>query len=374
MVIILALLVALTLGACSRPVPAPTGSARPAPPPFDDHVRLDPRLVADLGRVPEVFRTPPLSEDKDVDSLAFWQGPEALPWLLATRKDLSDILVLDARTGELLSRFGGLGEELGRFNRPNGIAVIDDLVLVAERDNHRVQVLRLPGFDPLGSFGEEVLRWPYGLAVDRPGDWYEVFVTDSYDSPEHEPPTPEVASNRVRHYRFRLTGSELDAELVRSFGDPTGDGALYRVESVAIDRTLGRLYLADESRLRLNLKTYALDGTFLGQTFGDGRHYREPEGLLVIRCGPEESGDGYLIAADQTQPSRFLLYDRRSLEPRGGFTGDPTIDITDGIAFAVMDEEPGAAAMFWATHHDVQVVGYRWDDVVKALDLRTDCR
>jgi len=372
------LLAAMAVGACGPPgepeAPAAVRSPALTPPPFDDHVRLDPRLLVDLKRVPEVFRTVPLTEGKDVDSLAFWPGDEGTPWLLVTQKDLGYVLVLDAMTGELLRRVGGMGEGLGQFNRPNGIAVIDDLVLVAEKNAHRVQVLRLPDFEPLGTFGEELLQWPYGVAVDRPADWYEVFVTDSYDSPEHEPPAPEVAANRVRHYRFRPANTGLDVHFVRSFGDATGDGALYRVESVAIDRPLERLYLADESRLRLNLKVYSLDGTFLGKTFGGGRHYREPEGLVLLRCGPEERREGYIIAADQTQPSRFLVYARRGLDFLGGFTGEPTIDITDGTAFAAMNDEPGGGGMFYATHDDVQVVGYRWIDIARAMGFRTDCR
>lgn len=378
MVVILILVAVLAVGACRQaaepPAPAALESPAPTPPAFDDHVRLDPRLVADLKRVPEVFRTVPLSDGKDIDSLAFWPGHEGTPWLLVTQKDLSYVLVLDATNGKQLGKFGGMGEGLGKFNRPNGIAVIDDLVLVAEKDGHRIQVLRLPDFEPLGAFGEELLRWPYGVAVDRPGDWYEVFVTDSYDSPEHEPPAPEVCANRVRHYRFRPTETGLDVEFVRSFGEATGDGALYRVESLAIDRPRGRLLIADESRLRLNLKAYSLDGTFLGKTFGTGLHYREPEGVLLLRCGPEERREGYIIVADQTQPSRFLVYDRQSLDSLGGFTGEPTIDITDGIAFAAMKDGPGAGGMFYATHHDIQVVGYRWIDIAKAMGFRTDCR
>lgn len=374
MVIILVLVAALTLGACSHRGPAPAAVDLPAPPAFDDQVRLDPRLVADLERVPEVFRTVPLTEGKDVDSLAFWAGPEGPPWLLVTQKDLSYVLVLDAITGELLQRVGGEGEEPGKFSRPNGIAVIDDLVLVAEQGNHRVQVLRLPAFEPLGTFGEDLLQRLYGVVVDRPGDWYEVYLTDSFDSPEHESPALETFANRLRHYRFRLTTTGLEAELVRSFGETTGDGALYRVESMAIDRALGRLYVADESRQRLNLKTYSLEGEFLGKAFGTGRLYREPEGVILLRCGSEEEGEGYVLAADQTQPTRFLVWDRRTLAPRGGFTGEPTVDITDGVAFAMMEEGPGAGGMLYATHHDVQVVAYRWTDIVKALDLRDDCR
>jgi 3-phytase len=257
MVFVLILIAALAAGACGpRRVPekaAALESPAPTPPPSGLRGHLDPSLVADLKRVPEVFRTVPLTEGKDVDSLAFWPGREGPPWLLVTQKDLSYILVLDATTGELLERVGGMGEELGKFNRPNGIAVIDDLLLVADQGNHRVQVLRLPDFQPLGAFGEELLQRLYGVAVDRPGDWYEVYVTDSYDSPDDEPPAPEVAANRLRHYRFRPTDEGLEVEFVRSFGEPTGEGALYRVESMAIDRPLGRLYVADESLQRRNL-------------------------------------------------------------------------------------------------------------------------
>jgi 3-phytase len=375
MIVVLLLIAALAAGGCRQTTqpPPPEEFTLPRPGPPGIRGQLDPALVADMKRVPEVFRTIPLSEGKDVDSLAFWPNPGGPPWLLVTQKDLGYILVLDATTGELLQRVGGMGDELGQLNRPNGIAVIDDLVLVVERDSRRVQVLRLPGFEPLGTFGEDLLEFPYGVAVDRPGEWYEVYVTDSYDSPDDAPPAPEVASNRVRHYRFRPEGAGLQVKLVRSFGEPTGDGALYRVESMAIDRPLGRLYLADESLLRLNLKAYSLDGAFL-QTFGDNRHYYEPEGVSLLHCGPEEKQEGYIIVADQSQPSRFLIYDRQSLAYLGGFTGTPTIEVTDGITFATIPNGPDAGGMFWATHHDVQVAAYRWSDIAQAMGLLTDCR
>jgi hypothetical protein len=30
--------------------------------------------------------------------------------------------------------------------------------------------------------------------------------------------------------------------------------------------------------------------------------------------------------------------------------------------------------LFYATHNDVQVVGYRWEDIAGAMGLQTDCR
>jgi hypothetical protein len=109
-------------------------------------------------------------------------------------------------------------------------------------------------------------------------------------------------------------------------------------------------------------------------TFGDGRHYYEPEGVVLLSCGPEEKREGYIIVADQTQPTRFLVWDRRSLAPRGGFTGEPQIDVTDGVVFVPTNHESAAVGLFYATHHDVQVVAYRWVDIAKELGFSTDCR
>src|SRR3546814_4629314 len=72
----------------------------------------------------------------------------------------------------------GAGE--GEFDRPNGVAVVDELLFVVERDNRRVQVLRLPGFSHVASFGNEEFEKPYGIWVNRTGDGYEAYVTDAY--------------------------------------------------------------------------------------------------------------------------------------------------------------------------------------------------
>src|SRR3546814_8789109 len=76
---------------------------------------------------------------------------------------------------------GSKGDGPGEFLRPNGIAIYGNYVFVAERDNHRVQVLLLPDFTPLGTFGADQLRSPYGLWIHEsaPAE-YEVYVTDSF--------------------------------------------------------------------------------------------------------------------------------------------------------------------------------------------------
>src|SRR5690606_22430930 len=124
---------------------------------------------------------------------------------LATGKASHRLTVFDAATGEVLRTVGGRGQAPGQFLRPNGVAVFGDHAFVTERDNRRVQVLRLPDFEPAGTFGEHELRSPYGLWLHEtgPGE-LEVFVTDSFMYGERYdvvPPAHEL-DQRVRRYRI----------------------------------------------------------------------------------------------------------------------------------------------------------------------------
>jgi DNA-binding beta-propeller fold protein YncE len=47
-----------------------------------------------------------------------------------------------SRDGEVLAVYGGRGTELGQFDFPNDVDSMDDLVLVADKENDRVQLLR----------------------------------------------------------------------------------------------------------------------------------------------------------------------------------------------------------------------------------------
>ena len=112
--------------------------------------------------VPEAY----VSDDSpgdELDSLATWRLRNGDTWLIATAKSTHRLVVFDADTGKRLREVGGKGEGPGQFKRPNGIAVYGDRLFVAERDNRRVQVFALPDFRPLGSFGSEALKSPYGL-------------------------------------------------------------------------------------------------------------------------------------------------------------------------------------------------------------------
>lgn len=69
---------------------------------------------------------------------------------------------------------GGVGRVLGKLNAPEGVAVLQGLVYVVEKGNHRVQVFDLAG-NPVRSFGEGILSYPGGIAAGRD----EILVADS---------------------------------------------------------------------------------------------------------------------------------------------------------------------------------------------------
>ncbi|MGH7460806.1 MAG: hypothetical protein ACREMA_07230, partial [Longimicrobiales bacterium] len=178
----------------------------------------------------------------NIDSPAVWHGPPNEHWVITTAKDGDVLVVADATTGRLIKRVGGTGKAPGQLDRPNGVAVLDDLVFVVERDNARLQVFRLPAWQSLGTFGNSELRLPYGLAVQRAGAGaYDIYVTDNYELVEDSVPPDSLLGQRVRSYRVIVTDNKVQAQLTRTFGDTQGPGVLRVVESIAIDSAQGKL-------------------------------------------------------------------------------------------------------------------------------------
>src|SRR5690606_26788997 len=202
----------------------------------------------------------------EIDSLATWPAEDGHTWLIATAKSSHSLVVFDADTGERMRSVGRKGDGPGEFLRPNGIAVYGNHLFVAERDNHRVQVFELPGFEPLGTFGAEQLTSPYGLWIHEaaPGE-YEVYVTDSFMEGEHyDVVRPlEQLDRGVRRYRVTCDadGRHFRARAGGSFGDTSESLALRIVESIAGDPAQRRLLVADEDmRHASNLREYTFDG------------------------------------------------------------------------------------------------------------------
>ena len=328
-----------------------------------------------LPVIKEAFHTD-RDEGDNVDSPAIWHGYNGENWLLATAKEGNTIIAYDANDGSLIERFGEGGEGQGQFERPNGIAVIDDLVLVVERDNQRVQVFTLPEFESIGHFGngrgDDGLKLPYGLAIDKIAEnTYEVFVSDNYNPSLMGYPPEEELDQRIQHFRFTVHDNSLESEHLKSFGAISGEGVLRKVESLWTDRDNNRLLISEEAYSDRSIKEYDLEGNYKGKVVTDKYIDSEPEGIALYKCS---DGSGYWIFTDQheTDINKFQVFDRETLNYIGGYKGEITRN-TDGIWLTQKsfgDFEHGA---FYPVHDDGSVTAISWTDIADALSLKNSC-
>ena len=352
----------LLLAACASVRPDPSrSSTRPLP------------TAGEATRVPEAFVTAPLPQH-EIDSVAAWSTPSGATWLIATGKETNQLVVYDGDSGALLRTVGATGAAPGRFLRPNGIAVYADLAFVVERDNHRVQVLRLPGFESVSLIGAEQLRSPYGLWLNEtePGQ-LEMLVTDSFMADyrtETVPPMAELAQ-RVKRYRVLLGGDAPTATLLQQFGDTTEAGALRMVESIAGDPQHDRLLIAEEDvRVGTTLREYRMDGTYTGRDLPPKHFQAQAEGVALWAC---PDGSGYWITADQSSDRTvFHVFERRQLGFVGSFAGNQ-VALTDGIWLQASGTQRFPAGVLYAAHDDAGVGAFDWKDIAAALGLRVDC-
>ncbi len=357
-----AILLALLLAACASQPPAP---AVPHPAP----VATAPKLLV----VPESFvsaETP----SEELDSVAAWSAPDGRTLAIVTGKSTHRLDLYDGDNGARLREIGEEGSAPGQFFRPNGIAVAEDKLFVVERDNHRVQALSLPGFKPVGTFGENELRSPYGLWINEtePGE-LEVYVTDSFMYGKHYDVVPPYAEldQRVRRYRVQFDqDGTLMANYGGAFGDTREETALRMVESIAGDPSNDRMLIADEDTRHLStLREYTFAGKFTGRSLPQDSFGAEAEGVALWTC---PDGSGYWIAVDQLAPlTIFHLFDRKTLAPVGSFTGKVTSH-TDGVALHGRTRRfPGG--VLYAVHDDKALAAFDLRDVARTLRIAPTC-
>lgn len=319
----------------------------------------------------EFFETERDTSD-NVDSPTIWHGPEDQNWVITTAKEADVLLVHDGATGDLLQRVGGEGAEKGQLARPNGIAAIDDLALVVERDNQRVQVFTLPEFEHVGYIGEDRLTLPYGIAVVAgESGTYDLYVTDNYEELGEQIPPDSLLDERVQHFRFAVENGTISSEHIRSIGPTSGEGRLRVVESIYADPDNDRLLIAEEEEPRSHIKIFTMDGEFTGEIIDQQYFPNQAEGIALYTCS---DGGGYWISTDQGSTSNtFHVFDRRTFEHVGSFAGETTMN-TDGIALTQQSFGPFPSGAFYAVHDDQSIAAFSWEEIADALGLRKDCR
>lgn len=321
--------------------------------------------------VSEAF-TSAMTPQHNIDSPASWQAPDGRVWLIATAKATDQLVVYDGATGQQSGLVGERGDQPGQFRRPNGVFVINDLLFVVERDNRRVQLMSLPGFEPLLTFSDDDLVKPYGLWVGPARQGYILHVTDAYETDNGGVPALAELDKRVKRYlvEHREPGG-WTASLLDTYGDTGGDGALRIVESIWADPVHGNVLIAEEDESWANeIKAYSLAGRYTGRRFGADVLEAQAEGIALYAC---LDGSGYWLTTAQGKGrTTFHLFDRRSFDHVGAFTGEYVAN-TDGVWLSQHASERFPAGAFYAVHDDQGVVGFDWRDIANALDLRQDC-
>lgn len=335
----------------------------PAPPPV-------PSTAADAV-IPETWVSDGDPAD-EIDSLAAWPAEDGAVWLVATAKASHRLLLLDATTGQRLRSIGARGDGPGQFNRPNGVATWGDLLFVVERDNHRVQALRLPDFAPLATFGADMLRSPYGLWINELSpQQLELLVTDNFmaDPRTGKLPPAEQMGERVKRFHIDIDDEgELQARHIGAFGDTGPAGMLRMVESIAGDAAHDRLLIAEEDRrVGSTFRDYSLDGRYRGVDLP--RFDADAEGVSLWAC---DADTGYWIASDQVQPTRFRVYDRTSLAPRGVFSGQAVANTDGQVLYPAALPGFPAGALF-VQSDDRAVAAFDLREIAKALRLDPAC-
>jgi 3-phytase len=237
-----------------------------------------------------------------------------------------------------------------------------------------VQVLSLPGFTPLATFGEGELRSPYGLWLHEPeGGRIELWVTDSFmDGDDYDVVPPlETLSARIKRFSVLIDGDAVSARFDGASGDTSEAGALRVVESIAGDVANNRLLVAEEDvPTGTGYRVYGFDGGYAGRDIGVGAFGAQAEGVTLWAC---PDGSGYWIAADQfIDATLFHVYDRQTLEAKGRFAGRNT-GMTDGVWLSQAPSTRFPAGVFYASNRDESLSAFDWRDLASALGLRERC-
>jgi myo-inositol-hexaphosphate 3-phosphohydrolase len=306
-----------------------------------------------------IYETEVRPETNTLDSPAIWVGdnPEN-SILFISAKGSHNVEMHNPVTNEFAGVLGQAGSGPGEFSYPNGIAVaydfnyngnLIDLVMVVERDNHRVSAFDLPGLNFLGTFGDNDLDQPYGIAVYQEGSDIYAYIT-------------ETGSNEgIFIYKLTTGNNTFSGTLIKHF--PV-NGTL---ESLVIDPYLKRTLICNEIAAGY-IFVYSLRGDTLITTFGQGHFSGDTEGIVLYDCGQDS---GYVIVADQLSPTEFEVFSRKTYQHIGNFCGaDPyKTSGTDGTALTQRSLPNLPHGAYFAVHSDRTVHCYDWSDIANAFGL-----
>ena len=293
-------------------------------------------------------------QGENVDSIAFWEAPDAAETLM----------FVTAKDNQLIELWQHpfVGRELpplqhhsfGTDAQVNGVAVDQErnrLYVSVSAPESTVAVFSLPELAFVNTFinGAVNLQSEPNVTVFKHANGQSWLY---------------VSSQRSVYIHNAVTGAAIG-----QFEPIKG------LETMAADNFYQAIYIPDEND-RTGIYAYMPDGTSYEphgtNNFGRSAFDEDAEGIILYTCpadGSQDDGTGFIVVADQRNGlSDFEFFDRQTWVHRA------TLNIagvtnTDGIGSTQRPLPGYPLGILAAVNDDTSVAGVGWDAVLSALDL-----
>jgi DNA-binding beta-propeller fold protein YncE len=238
-------------------------------------------------------------------------------WLVTTESAGHRIKISNIRTGALVCKFGKGGGGEGGFYFPNGVAVTSDssFVIVADYNNHRVQVLRLVvGADSISAHLEFVRSLGSGFvqtasalsfgsgeesAEGQLSSPYGVALLQSNGGQQETVLVAEEDNHRVS--QFALDGTFIGI-FAGTGKEGSGEGEFNLPQGIAVLGSSGEVAVADRNNHRVQI--FDSEGNYKRQF---GTKGKEEDGQFYCPEGLASDAHGNLLVVDRT--NRLQVFD-----------------------------------------------------------------
>ena len=263
-----------------------------------------------------------------------------------------------------VEEFGSSGSGNGEFNSPMGLALDldNDVLYVADTDNHRIQMISISGSssdtleysERFGSVGDDddEFNKPTDLAINNSDNLYIV------DSNNH----------RIKIYELTRgdncpsgTADVVDDEVCfdEEFGlEGSSDGRFDTPTDLAIDTDSGDIYVVDSENNRV--QRFQADGDFDNLEFGssdsgDDDYLGSPSAIAVHKK------TDYIYVADSSTDSISVFDDDGNFKFNFGDTGDDDDEFRNPSGM-VIDEKDDILYVADTENHRIQMFELTDDD------------
>jgi DNA-binding beta-propeller fold protein YncE len=214
------------------------------------------------------------------------------------------IKISNIRTGALVCKFGEQGSGEGQFFYTSGVAVTSEssFLIVADNNNHRVQVLRLVvGADGISAHLEFVrsLGSGQGRTEGQLSNPIGIALLQSNGGQQETVLVAELQNQRVSQFA-------LDGTFVGIFAGTgamgSGDGEFNSPRGITVLGSSGEVAVADRDNHRVQI--FDSEGKYKRQFGTEGK---EADGQFYMPSGITSDAHGNLLVLDHT--SRLQVFD-----------------------------------------------------------------